>query len=127
MPTFKPNPTIGRIPCSQRNCSQQMEVKKYAQRTSDPKMQRYAGKLYAVCPAGHRTNDQEYILEQPGAVSASKASEPAPARSAEIPQKPAEIIAPATAPAAVAAAKKKPFFPTLLDDDDDKPAPTLLD
>lgn len=139
------NPTIGQIPCAQRNCSLIMEVKKYASRTDDPKLQRYTGKLYAVCPAGHRTNDQDYILDHPGAVSGAPAAPPetvaAPALKIEkTPQNTADLKT--TASPALDTGKsmqpmqpllppaKKGFFSSIFDDDkpaQSKPQPTIFD
>ena len=110
--------SLGKIPCAHRNCEELAEVRKYASRSDDPKKQRFTGKLFAVCPLRHRTDDQEYILNfnwDTGAATQEKpAQETAPAQAVKTPEKPAP--APLTTTAETPAPVRSIFgdFKTLL-------------
>lgn len=97
------NEVIGKVPCPHRGCELEADVRKFATRTDDQKRQRFGGKMYCKCGAGHRSEDQEYILENAEIWGSEKGSA-APAVAAVKPPavpavKPAEKSAPALEPA----------------------------
>lgn len=114
--------SLGKIPCAHRNCDELAEVRRFASRSDDPKKQRFTGKLYAVCPLRHRTDDQEYILNfnWDTAAAAEKTpppatvETPAPPQAVKTPEKPAP--APLTTSAETPAPVRSIFgdFKTLL-------------
>ena len=108
MPKEK-NPAIGEMPCPFAGCTCKASVHRYRERSSDEKMRRFAGRVYAVCERKHRCEDQDYILENAtiwgAAKSADAAPEPAPAAPEKTAEKPAaapvkQSPAPAPKPAA---------------------------
>lgn len=80
------NQPIGELQCPFAGCTEKALIYKYRQRSDDPKMMRFAGRLYCVCPRKHRCEDADYILDQKGAfwkdgkppVKTSEKPDPAP-------------------------------------------------
>lgn len=112
-----PNPSVGTVACMVKNCSETAEVFKYRASSDDKAKQRFAGRLFCVCPKHGRIENQEYLLEhiqwsdKPAAPAASPAPAPAPASSSPSSAPPASSSPPRpAAPAAVkpAAAPVKP-------------------
>lgn len=52
---------IGSVLCAHRECSEHADIYRYAERAKSAAARRFAGRLYAVCPAGHRCEDQRYL------------------------------------------------------------------
>ena len=46
---------IGTCPCPYRNCDKTVPVFKFQSKTDDANKQRFAGKLYLVCPTDGRS------------------------------------------------------------------------
>ncbi len=59
---------VGTCPCIAKGCDELAKLYRFGARSDDERRRRFAGKLYAVCPAGHsfgRNGDsQEYILSE---------------------------------------------------------------
>lgn len=99
MPKEK-NAPIGDVACPHRTCDEKASVFKFRTRAKEPWAQRRAGKLYSACPAGHRCEDQDYLLENATIWGAEKSGDSAPAadRSAPVQTAP-ERTSPAPVPA----------------------------
>ena len=62
MPRATKNEPIGTCECPVKNCDQVVPVYKFRSRSDNPARQRYAGRLYLVCPDHGRSEAQEWIL-----------------------------------------------------------------
>lgn len=94
----EPNKPIGEVTCPHRTCDLKASVYKFRTRATQVWAQRRAGKLYSACRAGHRCEDQDYLLEhatiwgaERSGASAPEADESAPVRT---PEKPASAPVP---------------------------------
>ncbi len=58
-----PNKPIGICPCPYRNCDLEVPVYRFRSSSDTPARERFAGKLYLICPTHRRSEDQEWISE----------------------------------------------------------------
>ena len=76
------SPAVGESECPLKNCKDTATVHRYRETATDPKLRRFAGKLYCICPTHGRVENQEFLLERmkwyDGKKDASDASPPAP-------------------------------------------------
>lgn len=105
MPKEK-NAPIGDVACPHRTCDEKASVFKFRTRAKETWAQRRAGKLYSACPAGHRCEDQDYLLENATIWGAEKSGDSAPAADRSAPVKNAEK--PVSAPVQAAPERTSP-------------------